>query len=117
MDLGILFISIFLIASEIYVCAAGMFYEEITEAVGHTINGESIQQSALIHKSFHLCSMKESCNYIIKDTTRGNFILYDSEDQIPQNKFGLRIWKKLYLGELHEHLSEFQSHRRNCHYL
>ena len=82
-----------------FIDATGTFYQEITESDGTTIDAESIHQSTLIHESFHQCSMKETCNYVIKDIASGSFLLYDKEDDLPQNKTGLRIWKKIHFGK------------------
>ena len=82
-----------------FIDATGTFYEEITESDGKTIYAEPMQRSSFIHKSYHQCSMKETCNYVIRDTTNETFLLYNSEDELPQNKTGLRIWKKIYHGE------------------
>ena len=82
-----------------FIDATGTFYEEITESDGKTIYAEPMQRSSFIHKSFHQCSIKETCNYVIKNIASGSFLLYDSEDDLPQNKTGLRIWKKIYHGK------------------
>ena len=90
---------IYLMTIDSFIDATGTFYEEITESDGKTIYAESMHRSSLIHKSFHQCSMKETCNYVIKDIASGSFLLYNSEDDLPQNRTGLRIWKKIYFGK------------------
>ena len=90
---------IYLMTIDSFIDATGTFYEEITESDGKTINTESMHRSSLIQKSFHQCSMNVTCNYVIKDIASGSFLLYNSEDELPQNRTGLRIWKKIYNGE------------------
>ena len=88
----------FLLAFHNDVDAAGSFFEEISAIDGNTINEESMQRTPIIQKSFHQCSMKELCNYVVKYVPTGKFTLYDSEDDLPQNRTGLQIWKKVYHG-------------------
>ena len=90
---------IYLITIHSFIDATRAFYEEITESDGKTINAESIQRSSLIHKSFHQCSMNETCSYVVKNIASGSFLLYNSEGDLPQNRKGLRIWKKIYHGK------------------
>ena len=80
--------------------AAGIFYEEISEADGNSIIEESMQRTPTIHKSFHQCSLTENCNYVIKDLANGKFYRYKNKHDLPHNTKGLRIWKKVYHGKL-----------------
>ena len=82
-----------------FIDATRTFYEEITESDGTTIDAESMHRSSLIHKSFHQCSMNETCNYVVKNIASGSFLLFKNEDDLPQNRTGLRIWKKIYHGK------------------
>ena len=76
-----------------------IFFEEISAADGNTINEDSMQRTPIIHKFFHQCSMKELCNYVIKNVITSKFTMYDSEDDLPTNRTGIRIWKKIYHGK------------------
>ena len=80
--------------------ATQAYYKEITASDGSAFYGESIQQTSGINKLFHQCSMKKKCNFVIIVIATGITTLYNSEDELPQNKAGHRIWKKIYLGEL-----------------
>ena len=84
--------------------ASGIFYEDITAPDCQIINGGSIKRTSIIHKSFHQCSMSETCNFVINNIVSGNFNLYNKEDDLPVNKTGLRIWKKIDYGK---HLLSF----------
>ena len=93
------FLSIHLLTFHGFADASGIFYEDITESVGNTINGKSIQRTSFIHKSFHQCSLNETCNYVIKNVADGKFNLYNSKDELPVKMTGLRIWKKFYYSK------------------
>ena len=81
--------------------AAKAIYEEIRESDGRKISEKLLHQTAFIHKSFHECSLKSICKYVINDMSNGKFTIYNSEYKLPLKKKGLRIWKKLYQGEDH----------------
>ena len=82
------------------VAAAGIFYEELSEAEGNTVTDASMQRTPIIHNSVHGCSIKESCNYVVKDTSTGKFTLYNSENDLPHEWAGLRIWRKIHHGKI-----------------
>ena len=90
---------LFRMASHGIVDAARIFYEEISEADGSTIVEESMKRTPMIHRSYHQCSMKEYCNYIIKNLTSNEFSLYNSEEDLPRKRATLRIWRKVYTGK------------------
>ena len=73
------------------------YYKEVSSSYG---NAESMQQIHGINKVFHKCSMNETCNYVIKDMANSTTTLFNNEDEFPQNLTYLRIWKKIYHGEL-----------------
>ena len=85
-------------ALHVIVESSGTSYVEISETEGNTFIGESMQSTPIMHKSFYLCSMRNACRYIIKNMTSGNFALYNSKEDLPNDKKGLRIWKKTYHG-------------------
>ena len=80
--------------------ATQTYYTEISSSGGSDLNGKMMQQTPRISKLFHQCSMKDSCNYMIEDRANGITTHYNSENELPRNKTGLRIWKKIYVGEL-----------------
>ena len=98
--LAFMHLLICLIASSDATGAMEASYEDISEYDSNTINRESMQRMPLIHKSFHQCSMIESCLHVIKVVLSGVFTLHMIEDELPRNKIGIRIWKKTYHGEL-----------------
>ena len=88
-----------LLASHSIVDAAETFYEEISVNNGNTYIEGSMQRTPIIHKSFHKCSISRFCNYVIKNLTNGTFSLCNSSTDLPRNRTGLRIWKKIYHGK------------------
>ena len=98
MTLALAFISLCITALYCFADAAGIFYEKIKESGSSTNNGDLIQETLVINKSFHQCSMKDTCNYVTKEISNGIVTTYNSEDELPLNKTGLRIWKKIYHG-------------------
>ena len=95
-SLGFLFICF--TVSHGSVTTAGIFYEEISTTIGSTINEESMARISLLHESLHPCSMNETCNYVIKNKADGSFTLCTNEDELPQNREGFRIWRKIIPG-------------------
>ena len=79
--------------------ANGIFYEEISEGDGNTIIEDSMQRTSIIHRSFHACSMKKDCKYVIKELASGMLTLYNRGSDLPLKRIGLRIWKKTYHGK------------------
>ena len=79
--------------------SAGVFFEILSKTGNSTITDDSSKQTNFIHKSYHQCSMKETCNYVSKNDGNGIFSLYDSEGDLPQDTSGLLIWKKFYSGK------------------
>ena len=99
MIISLAILLLFRMASHGIVDAARIFYEEISEADGSTIVEASIKRTPMIHRSYHQCSMKEYCNYIIKNLTSNEFTLYNSEEDLPRKRTTLRIWRKVYTGK------------------
>ena len=95
--LGIIIIC--LLASHTISGANGVYYEEISATDGNIIIEASMQRTPIIHKSFHQCSITAYCNYVIKNLTTGHFSMYNSASDLPLNRTGLHIWKKLYHGK------------------
>ena len=53
------------------------------------------RQTPLIHKAFHKCSISETCKYVVENKKTGQFTHYKNEDELPNDKTGLRIWRKI----------------------
>ena len=47
-----------------------------------------------LQRSFHLCSLKSECNYVIQDIRTGEFHFREKEEDLPGEKRHFRIWKK-----------------------
>ena len=77
----------------------GVFYRQISESGSNTINEDLMQQKPVVNNLFHQCSMKEPCSYVIENISNDLTTIYNTDDEIPQNKDDLRIWKKISPGE------------------
>ena len=91
-------ITICLLASCTIVIAGGTYYEDISGNEGNTYIEGSIQLMPVINKSFYKCSISEYCKYVIKNLTNGHFSLHNNTADLPHNRTGLHIWKKINHG-------------------
>ena len=68
----------------------GTTYEEISGPGGM----QELSTMPFTDEMFHQCSLSSTCVYVVKDTRNNEFKIYDNENDIPDEKRGLRIWKK-----------------------
>ena len=99
MNVALGFLSICLASRHIFIHANGVFYEEMLGPNGVATFEDSSRGSSFIHETFHLCSMTETCNFVIKNIASGMFSQYSSEAEFPQSKTGFRVWKKSIPGK------------------
>ena len=78
-----------------------------TSTMGHFFHEQHLPDSNVmkdtattspLQESFHFCSSKEECNYIIKDSRNGVFSAKEKEGDLPADKRYFRIWKKIKPG-------------------
>ncbi|XP_065052547.1 uncharacterized protein LOC135681848 [Rhopilema esculentum] len=65
----------------------------------HSVMFEVIQnptneQTSMFHESFHECSRSGPCNFVAKNITTRKYYTYNKEDDIPQDRKMLIIWKR-----------------------
>eukprot|EP00795_Rhopilema_esculentum_P006940 gene6940-12557_t len=53
--------------------------------------------TTVFNKNFHKCSLAESCKYLSLDTNTNKYTQISNEDEIPKNRTGFKIWKKVTL--------------------
>ena len=46
-------------------------------------------------ENFHKCSLVESCQYLSLNTNTNEYTQISNEDDIPKNRTGFKIWKKV----------------------
>ena len=63
----------------------GTTYEEISDPGGM----QDLSIMPFADEMFHQCSLSSTCVYVVKDNK-----FYDNENDIPDEKKALRIWKK-----------------------
>ena len=76
------------------ISTTGTYYDEIELPDAIKID-EPLATGVFIDQSFHICSLRDGCNYIIKDTRNNEYTLLEKEADIPANKDFLRIWRKM----------------------
>ena len=78
-----------------------------TSTMGHFFHEQHLPDSnvmkdtattSFLQESFHFCSGKEECNYVIKDTENGVISIRENEEHLPADKRYFRIWKKIKPG-------------------
>ena len=78
-----------------------------TSTMGHFFHEEQLPDSNITKETmmitsestFHWCSLKEECSYVVKDTRNGKFHTKSSEADLPIDKRYLHSWKKVQQGE------------------
>ncbi|XP_065060907.1 ficolin-1-like [Rhopilema esculentum] len=55
--------------------------------------------TTVFNKNFHKCSLAESCKYLSLDTNTNKYTQISNEDEIPKNRTGFKIWKKVTLED------------------
>ena len=68
----------------------GTTYEEISGPGGM----QDLSILAFTDEMFHQCSLSSTCVYVVKDTRKNEYKMYDNENDIPAERKALRIWKK-----------------------
>ena len=68
----------------------GSSYEEISGPGGM----QELSTMPFTDEMFHQCSLSSTCVYVVKDTRNNKYKMYDNENDIPDEKKALRIWKK-----------------------
>ena len=87
------FLSIFCcICSSVY-ASTGVFFTEIELSNSDKMK-EGFTSSVPIDKSFHLCSLQDTCNYVIRDTVTDEYQMFANESVLPADKALMQIWKK-----------------------
>eukprot|EP00795_Rhopilema_esculentum_P006936 gene6936-12551_t len=51
--------------------------------------------TTVFSENFHKCSLMESCRYLSLDTNTNKYTQISNEDEIPKNRTGFKIWKKV----------------------
>ena len=82
----------------VHACSMTMGHFFIEE---HFPNSNLMKETIMndLEPSFHWCSSKEDCNYVVKDTKSGEFNTKGSEVDLPSDKQYLRIWRKIEPGK------------------
>lgn len=55
---------------------------------------QDMSKTIFTDASFHECSMKNACNFVVRDQRTGAYALYSQEKDIPDNQAGLQVFKK-----------------------
>eukprot|EP00112_Aurelia_sp_Birch-Aquarium-sp1_P023786 Seg723.3 transcript_id=Seg723.3/GoldUCD/mRNA.D3Y31 product=Tenascin-R protein_id=Seg723.3/GoldUCD/D3Y31 len=76
------------------VAAKGVWFQEITGNVGRNQDGHGTMTS-FFSKHFHKCSMKKQCQFVLRDLKTNEHREVTSENDLPQNREGYQIWKKI----------------------
>ena len=53
----------------------------------------------VFNKNFHQCSMKEECNFLVKNLKTKVFKIVFEEKDLPTNQKGFVVWRKMRKGE------------------
>ena len=53
------------------------------------------ENSPVINKMFHKCSMVESCNFVLQDLTTSQYGMLSGEKDLPQRKTAYKLWMKM----------------------
>ena len=69
------------------------FYSEISPTAA--IWNDTSTTLRLIHKYYHQCSIKDICNFVVKDVRRQTYSIHSSEDELPSSREWYRIWRKM----------------------
>ena len=51
--------------------------------------------TTVFSENFHKCSLVESCKYLSLDTNTNKYNQISNENDIPKNRTGFKIWKKV----------------------
>ena len=73
--------------------ANAVFFEETSSL--SVIENDHDTESWVIHKKYHQCSMKNDCNFVVKDIRSKQFSTFENVKDLPSDKEWLRIWKKM----------------------
>eukprot|EP00112_Aurelia_sp_Birch-Aquarium-sp1_P005019 Seg1569.9 transcript_id=Seg1569.9/GoldUCD/mRNA.D3Y31 product=Tenascin-X protein_id=Seg1569.9/GoldUCD/D3Y31 len=76
------------------VAAKGVWFQEITSNVDRKQDGHGTMTS-FFSKHFHKCSMKKQCQFVLRDLKTNEHREVTSENDLPQNRDGYQIWKKI----------------------
>ena len=73
--------------------AMGVWFQEITGNVDGRPEGHSTMTS-LFSKNFHQCNLNKECKFVLENLQTNEYRAIASENDLPQNRDGYRIWKK-----------------------
>eukprot|EP00112_Aurelia_sp_Birch-Aquarium-sp1_P018058 Seg4254.1 transcript_id=Seg4254.1/GoldUCD/mRNA.D3Y31 product=Ficolin-1 protein_id=Seg4254.1/GoldUCD/D3Y31 len=79
--------------------AKGGWFQEITGNVDRNQDGHSTMTS-LFGRHFHKCNINKQCQFVLRDLKTDEYREVTSENDLPQNKEGYKIWKKIVEKEL-----------------
>ena len=96
--IGVLLLVICIIAAK-FVCKStkGHFFQE--QKMSGSAAMRDVTTASLFQESFHSCSLKCECNYVIKDIRTGEFSIREKEEDLPTDMQYFRIWKKMKPGK------------------
>ena len=73
--------------------AKGSYFIELGDAQNE---GSGLNLGTTVFsENFHKCSLVESCKYLSLNTNTNKYTQISNEDDIPKNRTGFKIWKKV----------------------
>ena len=73
--------------------SSATFYEEVSSLAA--IRNDSDAEKWTIHKYHHQCSIREACNFVVKDVRSQSYSTYSDENELPLDRTWHRIWRKM----------------------
>ena len=72
---------------------SAVFYMEVS--LPESIKSDASTATMSVHKFHYQCNLRDTCNFVIKDTRSQKYTIYDKEDDLPSDRHWYRIWRKM----------------------